>query len=241
MTPRTAELLREPFLQAVEHIDPRTCGLPSAKIYHEVRREPSSWFATSPTDEWITKLIHPRRRGGQAPDSQWKSGAICTHWTMRGKRNGGIPGSGVIGKNACRGFPFELDDAAEIEFMLDWLTQLPAVYSEAVDLAVQMRPVELQRGTVIYRIVQSRPGYPAPRSRGETADTFGQSRPSTLVLAPSEGNLRRAIAVQPGKRNRSQPQGNRRQDRIAVNCVPTVYVPLLSSVKDALFTWSGFR
>ena len=46
------------------------------------------------------------------------------------------------------GVPTQLDDT-EIETMLEWTALLPAVYPEAVDLAVQMRDVPLQRSMVI--------------------------------------------------------------------------------------------
>ena len=149
MTPPTAELLREPFLKAVERIDRELAGSRQqrfiAKYFGML-----AWFATGPTDEWITKLFthgdaevshqlatevsHRLRSLDDARQKEWWRIWLKGYW-----------------ENRLLGVPAQLDDT-EIETMLEWTTLLPAVYPEAVDLAVQMRAVPLQRGTVIYRI-----------------------------------------------------------------------------------------
>ena len=153
MTPRTAELLREPFLKAVEHITRELAGFRQQRFIAKYV-ETFAWFATSPTDEWITTLFtnggaEVRRRFAteigrhlhtldDARQKEWWNTWLRGYW-----------------ENRLLGVPVQLDDAAEIEFMLDWPTQLPAVYSEAVDLAVRMHTVPLPRGTIIYRIGQA--------------------------------------------------------------------------------------
>ena len=152
MTPRTAELLREPFLKAVEHINCELAGFRQQRFITKYI-ETFVWFATGPTDEWIIKLIthgdaEVRRRFAMeigrhlhtlddARQKEWWNTWLRGYWEKRLLR-----------------VPVQLD-CAEIGVMLDWPTQLPAVYSEAVDLAVQMRTVPLGRGTIIYRIVQA--------------------------------------------------------------------------------------
>ena len=152
MTPRPAELLREPFLKAVEHINCELAGFRQQRFITKYI-ETFVWFATGPTDEWITKLIthgdaEVRRRFAMeigrhlhtlddARQKEWWNTWLRGYWEKRLLR-----------------VPVQLD-CAEIEFMLDWPTQLPAVYSEAVDLAVRMRTVPLPRGTIIYRIRKS--------------------------------------------------------------------------------------
>ena len=152
MAPLTAELLREPFLKAVEHIHHELAGSRQRRFITKYI-ETFVWFASSPTDEWITKLIthgdaEVRRLFAteierllhtldDARQKEWWDTWLKGYW-----------------ENRLLGVPVPLDDA-EIGVMLGWPTQLPAVYSEAVDLAVQMRTVPLGRGTIIYRIVQA--------------------------------------------------------------------------------------
>ena len=149
MAPRTAELLREPFLTAIEHINSE---LASSRQKRFITKYTGilTWFVTDSNDEWITKLFthgdaevrrqfatevsHHLRSLDDAQQKEWWSIWLKGYW-----------------ENRLLGFPAQLDDT-EIEAMLDWTTLLPAVYPEAVDLAVRMRPVPLQRRPALYRI-----------------------------------------------------------------------------------------
>ena len=149
ITPRAAELLREPFLKAVGRINREFAGSRKQRFVSTYIGM-LTWFAASPTDEWITKLFtygdtevrhqfateisHHLRSLGEARQSEWWSIWLKGYW-----------------ENRLQGVPAPLDDT-EVEAMLDWTTLLSAVYPQAVDVAVQMRAVPLQRGTIIYRI-----------------------------------------------------------------------------------------
>ena len=149
MTPQTAEFLREPFLKAVEHINHELAGSRQKRFITKYIGL-LAWFVTGPTDEWITKLFthgdaevkhqfateisHHLRSLDDVRQEEWWSIWLKGYWA-----------------NRRLGIPAQLDDT-EIETMIGWTTLLPAVYPEAVDLAVKMRAVPLQRGTAIYRI-----------------------------------------------------------------------------------------
>ena len=149
ITPRAAELLREPFLKAVEHVNSEFSGSRRPQFVSKYIGV-LTWFAASPTDEWITKLFtygdaevrhqfateisHHLRSLDETRQNEWWSIWLKGYW-----------------ENRLQGVPAPLDDT-EVEAMLDWTTLLSAVYPQAVDLAVQMRSVPLQRGTIIYRI-----------------------------------------------------------------------------------------
>ena len=57
-------------------------------------------------------------------------------------------------KNRVQGVPSAFE-SREVQYMLDWLPHLRAVFPEAVDLAVQMPPVPLQHSWVISELVVS--------------------------------------------------------------------------------------
>ena len=149
MTPRTAELLREPFLKAVERIDHELAGSRQKRFITKYVGM-LAWFAADPTDEWITKLFthgnaevrhqfatemsHHLRSLDDVRQKEWWSIWLKGYW-----------------KHRLLGIPAQLDDT-EIETMLEWTALLHAVYPEAVDLAVQKRAVPLQRGTVIRQV-----------------------------------------------------------------------------------------
>ena len=146
MTPQTAELLREPFLRSVEHLNNELAGSRQERFVTKYIGM-LTWFASGPADEWITNLFnygdpsvrhqfatevsHHLRSLGEYRQKEWWSIWLKGYW-----------------ENRLSGVPTQLDDT-EIETMLEWTALLPAVYSEAVDLAVRMRDVPLQRSMVI--------------------------------------------------------------------------------------------
>ena len=149
ISPQAAELLRESFLTTVEHINAELTGS-RRKRFVSTYVAMLTWFATGPTDEWITKLftngdVEERRQFAsdirnflrpldETRQKEWWSIWLRGYWEKRLL--------GVLGP---------LDDC-EIETLLDWTLLLPAVYSEAVDLAVQMRAVPLRSGSIIRRV-----------------------------------------------------------------------------------------
>ena len=149
MTPQTAELLKEPFLKAVEHVNRDLAGSRQERF---ITRYVGLlvWFASDPADEWITKLLthcdsEARHRIAMEISSHLRSadaGRQKTWWSTWLKG---------YWENRLLGVPVQLDDA-EIDSMLYWTTLLSAVFPEAVDLAIQMRAVQLQHGIVIFQI-----------------------------------------------------------------------------------------
>ncbi len=148
MTPQTAELLREPFLEAAKHLIGELAGTRQERFVTKYIVL-LTWFTSSPADEWITNLFthgdlavrnrfateisRHLRSLGEVRQKEWWSIWLKGYW-----------------ENRLLGVPTQLDNT-EIETMLEWTALLPAVYPEAVDLAVRMRVVPLRRGMVVRR------------------------------------------------------------------------------------------
>ena len=146
MTPQTAELLREPFLEAAKHLNGELSGNRQERFITKYVGM-LTWFTSGPADEWITNLFthgdssvrhqfateisHLLRSLGEARQKEWWSIWLKGYW-----------------ENRLLGVPTQLDDT-EIEAMLEWTALLPAAYPEAVDLAVRMRDVPMRRSMVI--------------------------------------------------------------------------------------------
>ena len=151
-TPTTAELLREPFLLAVEHINdrmtPETRGRFIASYTSML-----TWFVSGPTDQWITKLLvgdkpevrkqfallmeHRLRLLDELKQKEWWTTWLKEYW-----------------ENRLVGIPTPLD-TEEIESMLEWTTSLTAAYPEAVELAIKMPTVPMRRGMLIHQLADS--------------------------------------------------------------------------------------
>ena len=146
MTPQAAELLREPFLKAAKHLNSELAGTRQERFVTKYIGM-LTWFASGPTDEWITNLFNH----GEAPVRHQFATEVSHHLRslreVRQKEWWSIWMKGYWENRLLR-VPTQLDDT-EIETMLEWTALLPAVYPETVDLAVRMRPVPLQRGMVI--------------------------------------------------------------------------------------------
>ena len=151
-TQRAAELLKEPFLQVVEHINdgmtPEARGRFIARYAMML-----TWFASSPTDQWITKLLvggnpevkkqFARQIGhyllflDETTQKEWWSTWLKGYW-----------------ENRLIGILTPLN-AEEIETMIEWTVSLTAVYPEAVELAVKMPTVPMRRGMLIHQLNES--------------------------------------------------------------------------------------
>ena len=135
MTPRTADLLREPLLNAVEHVN----QMPPCDFRLRFNRKYTqmlTWFATSASDEWITRLFRfadeeTKVAFGQqiawmlkglsdTEQKEWWNIWLRDYWTTR-----------------LTGIPSPLSES-EISTMLDWTVSLNEVFSEAVELAIKM-------------------------------------------------------------------------------------------------------
>lgn len=151
-TPRTAELLRESFLQAVEHLHdyvvPETKGRFVATYISML-----TWFVSGPNDQWITKLLtitdqdvrqqfadevgHHLRFLEEPTQEQWWNNWLKGYW-----------------ENRLTGIPAPLD-AKETEAMIEWTTSLPAVYPEAVELAMRMPVPPMRQSMLVHRLAES--------------------------------------------------------------------------------------
>ena len=160
MTPQAAELLREPFLKAAKNLGVELYGNRQERFVSQYVGM-LTWFASSPSDAWITTLFH---HGDSSARHQFAT-EIGRHLRSlaeaRQKEWWGIWLKGYW-ENRLLGVPTQLDDT-EIETMLEWTASLPAVYPEAVDLAIRMPVVPLRRSLAIRwsgtsEMVQQHPG-----------------------------------------------------------------------------------
>ena len=151
-TPRAAELLREPFLQAIEQINDRMT--PETKSRFIARYTAMlTWFVSGPNDQWITKLMVVSGQGvrhqfaeeierhlrflEESTQKQWWDTWLKGYW-----------------ENRVTGIPTPLD-GEEIETMIEWTTSLTAVYPEAVELAIQMPAVSMRRSILVRQLRDS--------------------------------------------------------------------------------------
>ena len=151
-TPRAAELLKEPLLQAAEHIND---GMTAQTRSRFIGRYTAmlTWFVSGPNDQWLTKLLagsgqevrqqFSREIGrllhflDESTQKQWWDTWIRGYWENR-----------LIGAPAPLG-------GKEIEAMIEWTTSLTAVYPEAVELAIQMPTVPMERSILISQLNDS--------------------------------------------------------------------------------------
>ena len=149
LNPTVAELLNEAFLQAVERMrdepDTRRC----ARFVHYYSTL-IAYFAEDPIGTWIPTLLkdsvdsvrtefasqvmqHLRDLDEAQQQAWWE------RWLEQ------------YCKNRLEGVPIPIEPE-EVEPMLGWLPSLPAVFSEAVDLFIQMPLVPLGSGTIVYEL-----------------------------------------------------------------------------------------
>ena len=149
MALQTAELLREPFLKAVEQINRDLAGSRQKRFITKYTAM-LVWFASGPTDEWITKLL---TRGGAEARHQFAMEISGHLRPLDAARQEKVWSTWLKGywENRLLGVPVQLDDT-EIDRMLYWTTLLSSIFPEAVDLAIQMPSVQLQHGIVISQI-----------------------------------------------------------------------------------------
>ena len=150
LTPKVAELLYEPFLHAVERFQnaPRKQSLERFVDYYAIML---SNFARNPSDiieKWIptllingNDLIRERfawrielllRDLNDQQQNEWWNRWLKRYWN-----------------NRLEGVPVDLN-ASDINTMLRWLPFLMAVFSEAINLAIQMPPVPLTNGSFLH-------------------------------------------------------------------------------------------
>ena len=149
--PRLAELTEGAFLDAVERVEN---GFPTRRrnfIRGYVIQ--LAYFADDPPENWILKFFSHAGKGArsgfatcvglelrnmnEARQEEWWDRWLGEYWRAR-----------------LDGKPKRLDDG-EIRCMLEWLPDLASVFPKAVDLAIEMPPVELKRSMIVYEIDRS--------------------------------------------------------------------------------------
>ena len=168
LNPTVADVMAAPFLKAVERINSDLFSQRDRFIKYYT--DTLAYFAEAPLDKWIPKLfqyasqempsttgvpmLFPRsvqdtkdcfavevgnrlRKMTEAEQQEWWERWLKRYW-----------------ENRLEGIPDTLD-AGEIAYMLNWLPHLTLVFSEAVDLAVQMPRRPLQKCRVIATLDKS--------------------------------------------------------------------------------------
>ena len=148
LTPPVAELLGEAFLEAVQYINSDLSDRRDKFIEEYVTM--IVYYVNYPTKKWIPKFFEHsdakdrhtfvfkmgnllRQMDETLQQEQWNRW-LKHYWQ---NRLGGIPPK-----------PLESD---EIKGMLEWLPHLTGVFSEAVDLAIQMPKTQWNAGGMLYR------------------------------------------------------------------------------------------
>ena len=182
--PRAAELLREPFLQAIEHVNTHFSGSRQQQFVSTYTGM-LTWFVANPTDEWLTKLFthgdvevrrqfaaeitHRLRSLDETRQIEWWNIWLKGYW-----------------ENRLQGVPAPLEDI-EVEAMLDWTTLLTAVYPQAVDMAIKMRAVSLQRGIIVYQIEKAELASRYPEAVAKLLIHLGETNQEPWVWHGAKG------------------------------------------------------
>ena len=158
LNPAVAEAMDKPSRKAAKWIDRKLSSQREQFIKYYIYMLVN--FAETPHDEWIPKFfqyasqeskdcfasevgIHlyymdePEQQDNSEQQKKW-----WQHWLKR------------YWENRLQGVPAVLE-SSEVERMLDWLPHLTSVFSEAVDLAVQMPQTPLENCGVTYELSDS--------------------------------------------------------------------------------------
>ena len=146
LTPEAAELLKEPFLEAIDVIVNERVGHLKERFIRKYTQM-LTYFATGPTDEWITKLIvqddpEVNRVFGM---EMGRILAFVEEDVQRELWGGWIEG---YWKNRLLGNPRGLD-SNEISLMQGWVTNLTGVFPQAVELVTQMESIPSNRVPIL--------------------------------------------------------------------------------------------
>ena len=150
LNPAVADAMAGLFLKAVERIDDNLSSKRDRFIKYYISM--LAYFAEDPIGQWIPAFFQCRSQEAknhfaeevgyclgdldEAVQREWWQRWLKQYWEHRLQ---GVPAGAVL-------------EAGEIKYMLGWLPRLTAVFSEAVDLAVQMPPIPLQDYWVIHKL-----------------------------------------------------------------------------------------
>ena len=150
-------------------------------------------------------MTHHLRSLGEVRQKEWWSIWLEGYW-----------------ENRLLGVPAQLDDT-EIETMLEWTALLPAVYPEAVDLAVRMRDVPLQRSMVIRWTGTSEMVQKQPNAVARLLIHLGKAGQQPWTWYDAAAIVDELLQSNLASEIENWPQGNRCQDRFAVGRIPALY------------------
>ena len=152
LSPQIAEHLRNSLIGAVQRVS-RDFEQDMLVHFMEFYIVALSWLIEDAHDEWVAEFFihangegrrlfawevgHQLRNLDEAAQQEWWNIWLRDYWADR-----------------LRGVPVELDDAETAE-MLEWVVNLPAVFTEAVNLAVQMRSVPLAHSLILHDLGES--------------------------------------------------------------------------------------
>ena len=155
ITPIVAELMREPFLDAITRIQSHFLGEEGERARRLISAYTAmlAYYANDPIRNWISKLFehvkeedrthfaHQIERYLQNMNAgqrrEWWNGWMRTYW-----------------HNRLQGVPKRLA-SSEVEAMVDWLPHLEKEFPEAVKLASGMPPVPMRYDSAICEIAKS--------------------------------------------------------------------------------------
>ena len=147
LSPPTAERLREKSIAAIRRIVQEFSEQMRVRFV-EFYVVALGWLISDAMDDWITEFFkhadtqmktqfaleigHRLRNLDETVQQEWWSVWLKDYWA-----------------NRLQGVPYPLDDA-EITQMLEWVMHLPGVFPDAVEVAIQMRPVRLSRSYILH-------------------------------------------------------------------------------------------
>ncbi len=152
LSPQITDLLRDNFINAIPRVIREFQGNTLTRFV-EFYVAAMSWLIVGANDNWITEYFkyadieaktqiaiaigHVLSDLDESKQKEWWSVWLKDYW-----------------QNRLQGVPSRLDDA-EIARMLEWIVHLPGVFSEAVGMAIQMRPVTLTDSYILHDLQES--------------------------------------------------------------------------------------
>ena len=155
ITPRVAECLQETFIEALQRINYELAG-DKQERFIEYYIAMLGRFAKHAEDIWITEFF-------MHIDNDKNIRHVFADVISRNLRNMNemqqqecwVRWLKGYWENRLKGVPAPLDSAEEMETMINWTVFLPAVYPEAVDLAIQMPKFFFKSGTMMLKLDNS--------------------------------------------------------------------------------------
>ncbi len=176
LTPDVAATMEDSFLNAIKQLN--TILRHRKKRFIEYFTVILAYYAKNPIQVWIPALFEnddtetrkfftlnikrQLHKMSEPQQKEWWDRWLKQYW-----------------KNRLQSVPAPLDDG-EIETMLDWLPHLTSVFSEAIELAIQMPKAQLQQSLIIYQLTKSDLITTFPTESAKLVLYFGDLRTHSL-------------------------------------------------------------